>query len=264
MTNMPNAPLVYTLGVVRFPRVPNVERFADGFQDLIRSDYPVFDEVPIQINNVTLDPKGKVNVQHSQARMLQFAAHNREWAFLLTEELLGLHTIRYVDHGDFIERFKIGLRALLKVPGVGVDWIEAIGLRYVDIVTPRKGEQLAEYLHSWVIPPDAPDMTFREGMYVASYDTKIGILRFQSLRNPPTTLPPDLDTPIIQRNNWKRDRPLGEFVVMDMDHGCRFDPVVTMSVDMIGAKLSELRDFSKKLFLRAGTEHAMNIWKEKA
>lgn len=265
MTNMPNAPLVYTLGVVRFPRVPQVERFVDGFHDLVRETYPVFDEIPVQVNNMMLDSKGQViDVQHSEVRMLQFATHDRGWAFLLTEEFLGLHTIRYVDNRDFIERLKTGVQALLEVPKMGVGWIQAIGLRYIDLVVPRQGERLHQYLSPWVIPPDAPGMTFLEGAYVASYKTPGGILRFQSLRNPPTTLPPDLDTPMIQRNNWKSGRPDGEFVLMDMDHGCRFDPAVAMDVDMIGTKLSELRGISKALFQQTGTDYAINIWKGEA
>jgi uncharacterized protein (TIGR04255 family) len=262
MTNRPNAPLVYTLGVVRFPRIPKVVRFADEFHDLIRHVYPVFDEIPLQVKTVKVGPDNEVDVQNVDASMMQFATHDRTWGVLLTEEVVALHTNSYVDHGNFIERFQFGLRALLSVPDIAIEWMEAVGLRYIDLVVPRDGERLVEYLNEWVLPPDAPNMKFREGVSVATYDTSVGgVMRFASLRNPQSTLPPDLETPIVNLNNWRRPRPETDFVVMDMDHGHQFTPSVKIDVDMVGKTLSDLRSVSKTLFESTGKKHAMKIWR---
>ena len=36
MPNMPNAPLIYTVGVVRFPRVPGIGKYAGALLEAVR------------------------------------------------------------------------------------------------------------------------------------------------------------------------------------------------------------------------------------
>jgi uncharacterized protein (TIGR04255 family) len=160
------------------------------------------------------------------------------------------------------------LEALLAIQNLGMKWIEAIGFRYVDLVKPLEGERLEDYLQSWVLPPSPPEalgkMDLVQGMYVAQYKTDYGDLRFQSLRTPPMTLPPDLNNPLVQNNGWAPDRPAGDFALMDIDHGQRFNPLEEIDVDKICAKFLELRLASRRLFDQAGTEHAMSIWKREA
>jgi uncharacterized protein (TIGR04255 family) len=266
MTNMPNAPLVYTLGVVRFPRVPEFQRFPDAFHELVRSAYPSHTATTLALMVATFGPEG-LQVGSKPTSFVQFASPDKKSAFLLTEELLALHTVAYDNHQDFANKFKDGLDALLRVPGIGIQWLEAVGLRYVDLVVPRTGETLDNYLRPWILPAAVPEvpggLTIVEGMYVATYRSSVGDLRFQVLRNPPTTLPPELDTPIIQENGWKMERPEYEFAVMDLDHGCRFDPMVAMDAEAVRAKMLELRAVAKDMFLASGTVHAFNVWNEK-
>ncbi len=266
MTNMPNAPLIYSLGLVRFPRVPDVQRFADAFHELIRGAYPVHTAMMLPVMSATFGPDG-LRVETQQTWIVQFASPDKKWAFLLTEEILVLHTVAYDNHRDFAEKFKVGLDALLRVPGIGVQWLEAVGMRYVDLVVPRADETLEQYLRPWILPAAVPEvpggLSIQEGMYVATYHTAVGDLRFQALRNPPTTLPPELDTPIFQGNGWKLERPESDFAVMDVDHGCRFDPLVPMNVEVACAKMLELRAVAKELFLASGTDHAKKVWNEK-
>ena len=265
MTNMPNAPLIYTLGVVRFPRVPSIERFADSFHDLIRKDYPLFDNASINVTTALIELGSTPKVTTAEAKMYQFATHDRTWAFLLTDEVFCLQTNTYVNNEHFVATLKIGLEALLKVPELGIEWLQAIGLRYVDLVTPKAGEKLSDYLNDWVLPPEAPAVgDIQQGMYIASYKTAVGDLRFQSLRNPPATLPPDLDNRTIELNKWKRDRPAVDFALMDIDHGCSFDPIVSFDVDFIASKFFNLRKVSKALFEQTGKPHAMKIWNGEA
>ena len=64
--------------------------------------------------------------------MLQFASPDRKWGLLLTEEILGLHTAAYIHNEDFVARFKEGLRAVLSVRELRIEWMEAVGFRYVE------------------------------------------------------------------------------------------------------------------------------------
>jgi uncharacterized protein (TIGR04255 family) len=256
VSNMPSAPLVYTIGVIRFPRIPDIGRFASAFLSAIRGTYPQFDEIALNFvrANFTVSPEGKAQIEsrdNRESKTFQFASPDKTWAFILSEELFALHTSKYLDHDDFVRRFREGLQCLLGIPGLGMEWIEAIGFRYVDLVKPLVGELLEDYLNKWVLPP-TPEVDVKmelvQGMYVALYRTEDGDLRFQSLRKPPMTLPLDLNTPLVQKNGWATDTPEGDFALIDIDQIC--------------SKFLDLRLASRKLFDQAGTEHAMSVWRK--
>jgi|GEM_PF-2116367 len=267
MTNLANAPLVYMIGIVRFPRLPDHARYITEYHEAIRAEYPLTDDIMTSMVSATIGPEGMRIDQH-ETKMFQFASVDRQWAFIFTDSVLGLHTASYETHQDFVNRFRRGLDALLRVSDIGIAWLEAVGIRYVDLVVPREGEGLRDYLNPWVVPDDAPvvsaGLSLIEGMSVATYGTEAGALRFQALRNPPTTLPPELDTLLVQRNGWKRVVPDGEFAVMDIDHGCRFDPPTAMDIDFVCDRLLALRKVAKGLFNSAGTPFALKVWKGEA
>jgi uncharacterized protein (TIGR04255 family) len=150
------------------------------------------------------------------------------------------------------------------LPELRIERMEAVGIRYVDLVKPRPGELLDDYLHPGVLPPKpdiGEEMDLLQGMYVAAYKTTFGELRFQSLRKPAFVLPMDLNNPAVLKNGWAIAAPEGDFAVMDMDHGCRFSPLEPIDVDVVCNELRELRSISRKLFDQTGTEHAKNVWK---
>ena len=268
MPNMLNAPLVYTIGVLRFPPVPKIEDFKSAFLGAFRKTYPQFDEIAMNFvrANITVGPDAKSQIDSRELKMFQFASPDRNWALILGESLFGLHTSKYVDHDDFVKRFREGLQMFLGIPDLNLEWTEAIGFRYVNLVKPLAGEPLSDYLRNWVLPPlpqVAEKLDLVQGMYSAQYKTPYGYLRFQSLRNPnpPMTLPPDLNTPLVQKNGWVPDIPDGDFALMDIDHGSHFSSLEKIDVDMVCKKLLELRSSSRELFDQAGTEHAVSVWK---
>ncbi|HEY6845187.1 MAG TPA: TIGR04255 family protein [Terracidiphilus sp.] len=266
MPNMPNAPLIYTVGVVRFPRVPGIGKYAGALLEAVRGTYPQFDDFTLSFvrANINLNPEEKTEIDRGEVKLFQFASPDRKWGLFLTEEVLGLHTSAYIHNEDFVAKFKEGLQAFLSIPELRIEWMEAVGIRYVDLVRPRPGELLDDYLYPWVLPPKpdiGDEMDLLQGMYVAAYKTAFGELRFQSLRKPPFVLPMDLNNPAVLKNGWAIPALEGDFAVMDMDHGCRFIPLEPIDVDVICDKLRELRSISRKLFDQTGKEHAKSVWK---
>lgn len=266
MTNLPHAPLVYTLGVVHFPGVPEVQRFVPAFHDAIRAAYPFSQATSLPQVSVAMSPDGLRLDQHV-APIWQFASPDRTWAFILTPQLLALHTTAYRDHRDFADKLRYGLERLLRVEAVGIAYVEAVGVRYVDRVVPRDGERLSAYLKQSVLPPEfdeLPALRIAEGVYVSRYLTDVGELRFQVLRNPPTVLPPELESPLTQQNGWTIERPTGDFAVIDIDYGSRFAPPKPMDVDFVCDHILALRGLAKAVFENIGTAHAMRVWKGEA
>lgn len=263
MTNLPNAPLVYTLGVVHFPAVPEMQRFAPAFHDTIRSTYPHINQNQVSMANVELGPQG-IQFRQQESQIWQFANPDRTWAMLLTPQVMALHTVAYVDHQDFLRRLHFGLERLFAVPGLDIVFVEAIGIRYVDKVVPRDGERLESYLKPSVLPEsfeDVPGLTMAEGIYLSRFLTTVGELRCQVLRNPPTVLPPELESPMIQQNGWSMTRPTSEFAVVDIDHGTKFVPLKLMDAEQVCDHMLELRHVARAMFDNVGTPHGMTVWR---
>ncbi|MDF1586019.1 TIGR04255 family protein [Marinimicrococcus flavescens] len=264
-TNLANAPLVYTLWAMRYTHVPRPERFVDEIQERLRARYPHLDDVQVQVHKLTMGSDG-VRVEQRSSRLWQFATADREWAFTFSDDTFALHTSSYRDHENCADRFREGVTALATTPGLDIGHVEGLGVRYVDLVAPRDGENLHEYLEEWVLPPEVPPgkhdgVRIRDGHYAASYETALGQLRLKALRNPALTLPPELNTPLIAKNGWMPERPQGEFAIVDQDHGSSFAPPRLMDVNWACDHLVHLRTVVKSLFLAMGKKHAWDVWR---
>jgi uncharacterized protein (TIGR04255 family) len=262
MTALKNAPLIYNLGMIQFPKVPGIERFIDLFLDKIRNEYPLVDEVKVPVFNADFSPQG-IQIGQHESKLWQFMSVDRKWGFILTEQALCLHTVDYRDFPNFFNRFQKGLEAFLKVPGLGIDWMTAIGIRYVNLVVTKDSHSLKDYLDSWVLPTEPPrsQLSIIEGAYVARYKTDIGELRLQSMRNPQYTLPPELQSPLIVKNGWIQSRPKTDFALIDIDHSITFSQPASMKTKEILKHLKELREISKEVFTSVGTEFSHAIWR---
>lgn len=262
MANWKHAPLVYTLGMIQFPRIPDVGRFADKFLDQIRSGYPLSDCVSMPIISAEIGPQGLV-LNQQDSKMWQYLSIDRNWGFILNEQSLCFHTIVYHDFPDFVERFKFGISALLSVPDIGIQWVTALGIRYVDMIVPKE-KSLSDFLEPWILPsvPRDTDMSILDGTYVARYQTDQGEMRLQAMRNPPFTLPPELQSPVIAKNNWAKPRPVDtEFALVDTDHGITYSEPKAINVDEIVSTLDVLHLASKKVFESMGTPLAVKTWR---
>lgn len=261
MANWKHAPLVYTLGMVQFPRVPDIGRFADKFLDRIRSEYPFSDCVSMPVISAEVGPQG-LTLNQQESKIWQFLSVDKNWGFILNDQSLCLHTTKYHDFSDFVSRFKLGINALLGVPDIGVQWVTALGIRYVDMIVPN-GTTLSSFLKPWVLPDVPADTGMRvvEGAYVARYSTDLGEMRLQAMRNPPFTLPPELQSPVIAKNHWMRDRPSEEFALVDTDHGITYSDAKAINVDEIISTLDALHLGSKKVFESMGTPLAVSTWR---
>lgn len=262
MTALKNAPLIYTLGMVQFPKIPNVERFVDLFLDTIRSQYPLVDEVKVPVFNANFSPHG-IQIGQYESRVWQFISVDRKWGFILTDQSLCLHTVEYRDFSDFSHRFQKGLESFLKVPEIALDWMTALGIRYVNLITTESKHSLKNYLNPWALPaePSKTQLSIIEGAYVVRYKTEMGELRLQSLLNPQLTLPPELQSPLIVKNGWIWDRPITDFALIDIDHCITFPQPANIKVKDAIRHLKDLHGISKEVFISIGTEFAHKTWR---
>lgn len=266
MARLQQAPVVYVLGVVRFPRMVDVDRLASALHPRLRGDYPTAQ--PIETPHVEVAVGGEgIEVRQESIKIWQFSSLNREWAVILNPSTIGLHTVAYTDHADFIARFAACLQAATEVPEVGIELVEAVALRYVDLIVPAAEDRVADYLIPTVLPTElanVADLRLQEGAHVARYETDCGNLRLQVLRRPPSVLPLELNTPVTHANGWGLERPEGDFAVVDVDHGMTFNPPARLDLAELEGNIMRLRGPIRAVFDGIATPHAMSVWKGEA
>lgn len=264
MSHMPNAPLIYTIAVVRFPRVPNFEKFIDKFFEKIRTQYPhdkKFNHVSMKASmsdaGFSLEPFEKI--------IWQYLSVNKDCGFLLTDESVCFHTSNYKDSKTFLERFQFGLSRLIEVPEIGINLVTMLGIRYIDLVIPEEGKKLSDYLEEWTLPKESPEvkMQIQEGAYLAKYKTDMGHLNFQAARNPESIFPPDLRSPFLIENGWFKEPPQDrDFAVIDTDHITYLEePNHKFEPNEIIKNLDALHIIPKQVFAALGTPDAIKYWR---
>jgi len=258
---MKNAPLVYTIGMLQFTRIPNIAQFVDKFMNSIRHEYPLEDRDEVSSFNANIAIDG-VKMERQQTQLWQFSSVDRKWGFVLSDCALCLHTNNYHDFHNFFERFEKGIVALGNIPEINLEWMTSIGFRYVNMVTPRPKESLGNYLHPWILPNDPPKGLLKmiQGIYAVRYKTKSGELRIQSLRNPIYTLPPELNSSFLIKNEWINKRPKSEFALVDIDHGTTWPEAIPFNPKKALNSMKKLREGSKSIFESMRTPFAKKVW----
>ncbi len=255
MTKLKNAPVVYVLGVLRFPELIDPRPFAAALQARLSDLYPRQEEFTAPHFQVNIDHDG-VNFTHNEITTWQLASQDGSWALMVNAGHIALHTNRYVDRGDFVDRF------VACVLAADIKYVHGIGLRYVDLIVPKSGERLEEYLAEGFLPADIEraGLSVQEGVYAAGYATDMGMLRVQALRRPPTVLPLELNSEATQRGEWAPKRPDGDFAVLDVDHGAAFDAPLDMEGFDVRERMLELHGPIRSVFDALVTDHALKVW----
>lgn len=275
MVTRANAPLRYALVMMRFPKiinVANIDRIAGAFQEQVQADYPLESDYVNQGMEITIGPNGP-ELKPATEKLWQFTDLARGHALILGSEFLVLHAgavhggkPAYGGHADFIARFVKATEAFRRVEGTS-PVMTALGYRYIDLVVPRPDDSrgLADYLESWVMPPSPltlEGVALVDSIYVAGFQTPMGVLRFQALRSPPATLPPDLNSRFVHENGWVADRPQGEFALLDIDHAATFTSPLAIEPGNVEQNLLALRHPAATLFEKTMTSHADRVWSE--
>ncbi|MUZ58484.1 TIGR04255 family protein [Agrobacterium vitis] len=261
MAKANNAPVKYVIGVVRFPAVADLDKFAGAIQTALGDEYPFGKPQMVTEVGVMIDDGG-VKVQQTDTPVWQFLNKTRDCGIIVNRGLVGVHTTAYVDHQHFITEMMKVIETVRKIEGGPVRYVEALAMRYVDVIEPLEGGDLLDYIDAGVLPSriDVDGLDVNEGMHVLIMKSAMGNVRLQVLRNPNTVLPSDLHSPLLIENGWSLERPTGEFVTIDTDHAAFYAPPREFAkVDFEGDMLS-LRKPISDIFTKIATPYAMEVW----
>lgn len=127
-----NAPLERVLAQVRFPPILKIDDRSQAarFQELVRGDYPILNELENQIVHIEITPgQGPVPTART-AKVWQFCNFDNSWRAAIASDSMSLETSSYSSRADFLERWHKLLDALDHVFQPQV--VDRIGMRYID------------------------------------------------------------------------------------------------------------------------------------
>jgi uncharacterized protein (TIGR04255 family) len=125
---------------VRFSPIFAIQKpeFMAGFQEAIRSDYPVLRQeqaqgLPLRSGGLASGPKNTT---------WRFSEMEGAWRVSLAPDFVALETTRYTSRGDFLGRLEAILGALEE--HVGPALVQRLGLRYIDRVEGEDATDIAK------------------------------------------------------------------------------------------------------------------------
>jgi uncharacterized protein (TIGR04255 family) len=250
------SPLVYVLAQVRIAPVMKMADFVPEVQDRLRREgYPRFDEGQVQEVRFNLATGPLVSVQPRW----EFQAKDGRSGIILTRTAVVVHTNQY----DTYETFEAEIDRAARIIGevVQPSLIERLGLRYVDLISPRKNESYTKYLKAGLHGLSERDLGVKKALLRSETvgDTDIGRLVVRCVQSMQATpLPPDLWPATLDFSDFQV--PTDELVtVLDLDHytETQRDFDVATVLDVMG----RLHDALDCAFRAAVTDDAMKIWK---
>lgn len=222
-------PLVLVLCQVRFSPVRKMGDYIPGIQEAFRRHgFPI--ERAGKIQQLTITPAG---VRTDEQERWEYRTKDELWSVTVLQDSVVLQTTGYGRFEDFAERLEAAVRNVLEQTEQDkFGLIQRVGLRYIDLIQPRDGENYRDYLRpGFHGASDAPFATGSHRLYVESVgrtdvgDT-VGTMVLRVAQNDQGfDLPPDL---VGGAPRFQPRAKAGEVVTLvDMDHFIegKFDPV---------------------------------------
>ncbi|MCE6077452.1 TIGR04255 family protein [Agrobacterium vitis] len=263
MARMKNAPVKYVIGVVRFPEITDFDAFVREMARGLIDRYPSGKEAEIPQIAVHVDERG-VQVQSETVRIWQFRSEDFKWSVVVNKGQIGLHTVDYVGHEDFLGRLMEVAETAVGTASGQLRMVETVALRYIDLIEPQPDDTLEQYLHERFMPAgiDVGGFAILEGVNQIHMGTEAGgTLRIQIARRPPSVFPPDLNSQLLVDNGWQIERPPGDFLTIDADHAQTYSPPRRVDVGELRNDVLGLWQPIRDIFDKITTEHAMKVWK---
>ena len=261
-----NQPLVLVLGQVRFSPVRQIGDYIPAIQEEFRRHgFPI--ERAGKVQQLIFGPAGGVPVQVVEEQRWEYRTRDETWSILVMQNCVVLQTTGYGRFEDFADKLLHAVGTVLsKTEHDRLGVVQRVGLRYVDVVRPRDGEDFRFYLRPGF--HGVADEVFRTGthrLHVESTGrTSVGdvpgTLVVRVVQNDQgVSLPPDLvgSAPKLTPRGLSE----GLITLIDMDHYIEgnFEP----DVGWVVARMYEMHDHIVETFHdHVVTEDAVTVWKQ--
>jgi len=262
---MKNAPVYFVIGQVRFNHSPvpineKITEIQEGFRKL---GFPDYKPQKLQQMSIVLQNNQLIQSPGDLRDSFEFANAQRTVLLRLEPSQLSLQAVEYTTFEDFSAKFAAALDLLTS--SISLAFIERVGLRFLDAVMPREGEDLKQYLHPQLLGlsalGDGLDTTFSLSETLMSRGED-SILARVVIQEGGIGLPHDLANAAMELEPRFLNH-TGVAAILDNDafYAERLifesDGPVTAPVMEVLERLKALVD---TVFRKSITEHAASVW----
>jgi len=255
-------PLVLVLCQVKFSPVRQMADYIPAIQEEFRRHgYPLETAGKIQQLNIT--PAG---MQTTEQERWEYRTKDEQWSILVMQDAVVVQTTGYEKFEDYAKHLERAVGTVLRITeheNLGV--VQRIGLRYVDLIRPREGEDYRYYLRPGL--HGVQDDVFNPGthrLHIESAGSTMvgdedGMMVVRIVQNSEGfDLPPDLLGSAPKFTSRAKAEELATLVDMDHFIAGKFEP----SVDWIIETVYRLHDHLVEAFHEhVITTEAVEVWK---
>ncbi|MCF6225421.1 MAG: TIGR04255 family protein [Xanthomonadales bacterium] len=264
--HMPRAPLVYTLAMVEYGRIPMMEEYAPQIMEELRTDYPDINEFEIRALKINLNTEsGKASAEEEIKKQWRLNSSDGDFGVVFGEDRVVFQTATYEHFPKFAERISVILNVIAQF--AKISHTQNIGIRYIDNIYPIDGIQLPELIGPGYLNPefnlDLQPLTSRVEYVYASTIGELYV-RCYSLRNHPG-VPQDI-LPLVEQLSSAQalTMPVSKpFILVDTDHVYMPRNLEDFDLDAVVEKLDGLHQQSSLAFRILATPKALNAWRKK-
>lgn len=260
---MGQAPVFYTLAAVVFNPILQMSEFLPKIQDRFRLEgFPDFRKEQIrQIALAVRQGEGEapqVATQEGPTRW-NFIDTSQTSGYILQPNSLVYHTTAYETFKEFSKRLLDGLRLVHE--HVGLAYVQRIGLRYLDAVHPKDGENLGQYLSGNVLGLSSVitgrlQHCFTETANVTADGTLVSRVL---ITEDALVMPPDL-FPLGLTVGERFAKIKGRHAVLDNDHFSA--ERIDFNVERVAAVLEASHTRIVEAFRLTATDYAREAWQQ--
>jgi len=250
-----NPPVVYVVCQIRFAPVPRPESVSDRVHEAMHDEG--FARQDVQMRGLKITPNAPPEFLENERRT-RFDNREGTIGYILAPDQLIAHRTHYTSFDDFLANIMFGFRALLMA--TKPPFIQRIGLRYVDLITPTAEETVADYVVDRLLgfEPALTGVTRQTAQQFAQLVTAEGRMFVRASRGKHSEpLPADL-LPMTLKPERSPD-PQRESFILDIDHfaeNLRLDPEPAE----IERRIRELQAPMADIFRSAITDHAVRMF----
>lgn len=258
---LPNAPLAYVLGAVKFERQLTLDKHIPALQERLQAEFPRFQ--PVNEAIIQFDASGEATSQNMPITRYEFASADNRHGVVLNRETLVFHATAYTNYEDFGHRLEGVLTNV--AAELRYLFVRRVGLRYVDVLAPQEGETPDAYVNAGLrsVPTLSLPSKYRSGLVISEFGMERGslVVRYTTSSGR-LGLPPDLQ-PLLLAEPDVMARVVPEHIVTGLLDFDRFVPEeTTFESSYVKSVVDSLHDDLSIAFRDLTTDHAKQVWNQ--
>ena len=258
---LPNAPLAYVLGALKFERQLTLDKHIPVLQECLQAEFPRFQ--PVNEAIIQIGASGEAAPQNMQSMRYEFASADNRQGIVLNQETLVFHATAYSNYEAFSQR----LEWVLKNVGEELKhlFVRRVGLRYVDVLIPQEGETPDAYVNAGLrnMPTLSLPSQYYSGFVISEFGMGKGslVVRYATARGR-LGLPPDLRPLLLAEPDIMR-RAVPDNIVTGLLDFDRFVPEeISFEASYVKSVFDSLHDDLSVAFRDLTTDHAKQVWNQ--